>query len=119
MTEFNVHLINRNIGRYGKNFVFRRPIKNQLGEDTSQTVDIHRLRGIFHNARGGYSAVKASEETRIREKPAPMIICLFADTELLRQGDLCSIGGGLFKITAVDDIEQQGEIAEISLEAVL
>lgn len=119
MNSYNVHLIERNISRYGKVYTFFRSVKNKFGEETSETAEIHRLRGIYHNSRGGYSAVKISEETAVREKRQPMILCMFSDTDKLREGDSVSFGGRTYRITAIDDVEVQGEVAEISLEAIV
>lgn len=116
MNNFNIHLIERNIAQYGKTYSFCRAVKNKFGEDTAETVDIHRLRGIYHNSKGGYSAVKSSDETAVRAKKLPMLLCLFSDTDKLRQGDITVFGGKKYRITAIDDIDEQGEIAEISLE---
>lgn len=119
MNCFNIHLVKRNIARFGRSFSFCRAVKNNFGENTSETVAIHRLRGIFHNSRGGYSALKVSEETAVREKKQPMIICLFSDTDKLLIGDIVGIGGRQYKLTAIDDIDSQGELAEISLEMIV
>ncbi len=119
MNSFNIHTVKRNIGRYGTNITFRRPVKNRFGEDTSETVDIHRLRGIFHNTSSGWKSVSHSDETEVRKKPQPMIMTMFSDTALLRQGDLCTIGNKDFRLLAVDDVDCAGEVAEISLEAIV
>lgn len=124
-TQFEAYKIWREVKRSGRSFTFKRPAKNQFGEQALpqdnnwvEGKDNMVLKGLYHE-QNEYISVITGDTTQTRTKKSRMILCLWEHVSELgiQAGDLLQIGDNKWlKVTGVLNIQEWSIIGDISLE---
>lgn len=113
--KFETYKLQRELKRIGKEYVFKRAELNQFKEPTSDTKEIGKLVGLYHE-QNSHVNVATGETTQTRTKKIPSILCLFEDANFLEIGDITKINSKTFRVTGIVNIQEWNIIADVSLE---
>lgn len=106
--------VRRIINMYGRSFIFTR-----MGEDQyHQPIEVSKIsiRGLYHETIQ-HITVSTSDSAELRRKSSPMILALLTDeVKSLKQGDFTMMSGVKYRVTGIEDIQNLGTVADISLE---
>ena len=114
--SFQLNKVRRIINTQGKLFAFKRPGTNEFGEPNGQTESVD-IRGVYHETTSFLSKT-ATEATTIRQKPSPMILCLWEDAQKILHTDELTFNGKSYKVGEVKNISEANIVGDISLEEV-
>lgn len=128
---FEKYKIEREMKRFGKTYTVYRPAVDKFNveiEDEEQMEVIAEFVGLYHeyNTFGMYFEKYVSYNGNTRNEKCPMILCFIEDIygKGIRIGDVIffenSVTGGKIKnkVTGIEDICNNGVVANISLEVV-
>lgn len=110
--------LKRNLARYGANYEFFRHEKNNFNEDTDVIGWRKPIKGIFHKVTS-YINVQIDTGAKLQKKEIPYILCLYEDSNGLQMDDKVIINGLTYKVNGIDNVSQQNQISDISLEVIL
>lgn len=113
---FQLNKVRRLIHTQGKTFGFKRQGTNDFGEPNGQTVSVD-IAGVYHETTSFLSKT-VTESTTIRQKPSPMILCLWEDAQKILRTDELSFNGKTYKVGEVKNISEASIVGDISLEEV-
>lgn len=113
---FQLNKVRRLINTQGKNFQFKRQGTNEFGEPNGQTESVDIV-GVYHETTS-FLSKSATEATTIRQKPSPMILCLWEDAQKILHTDELSFNGKSYKVGEVKNISEANIVGDISLEEV-
>lgn len=113
---FQLHKIRRLICTQGYGFEFFLPGENEFGEPDGVS-ETHIVAGVYHETTSFLSKT-SSDSTTIRQKPSPMILCLWEDVERLSHMMQLKYNGKLYRIGAIRNLSEANIVADISLEEV-
>lgn len=113
---FQLNKVRRLINTQGKNFQFKRRGTNEFGEPNGQTESVNIV-GVYHETTS-FLSKSATEATTIRQKPSPMILCLWEDAQKILHTDELSFNGKNYKVGEVKNISEANIVGDISLEEV-
>lgn len=114
--QFEAYKILREIKRSGSIYKFKRPKKDDRGQEIiGEYENIKCLCGLYHEENGNVQVV-SGDSTITRTKKFPMILCIYEDTDSLKYGDVVAINGNEFKILGIVNIQEWNIVADISLE---
>lgn len=114
--KFELYKIDREIKRSGIEVKAFRPVKNTYGEKTENYVSLSSVRGVYHE-NTSYVEEKSAEATRYRRTKEPMFLTTkthLASLEL-QVDDVLEMQGKKFRIIKIQDIQEKGQIFDISL----
>ena len=114
--SFQLNKIKRLISYQGRVFNFMRPTLNEFKEPTGEG-DIISIKGVYHETTG-HMVKSSTESTTIRQRPSPMVLCLWSDAEKLNHTDILILSGRIFRICEIKNLEEADIAADISLEEV-
>jgi len=135
-TKFEAFKLQRQLARSGKEYRFYRAGKNAFGEPDRPPhpnplpggegigEKVGSVKGLYHEinyfVKTETSEAATVRGTRGRPIKQPMILCLLESVKAadLLFGDTTVINGKTFKVTGVQNIQEWGIIASISLEVV-
>lgn len=113
---FQLNKVRRLIHTQGKTFSFKRQETNDFGEPNGQTVSVNVV-GVYHETTSFLSKT-STESTTIRQKPSPMILCLWEDAQKILHTDELFFNGKTYKVGEVKNISEANIVGDISLEEV-
>ncbi len=113
---FQLNKVRRLIKTQGQNFSFSRPWTNEFGEPNGQTESVV-ISGVYHETTS-YLSKTVTQATTIRQKPSPMILCLWEDAQRVVQTDELTFNGKTYKVGEVKNISEANIVGDISLEEV-
>lgn len=113
---FQLNKVRRLIKTQGQNFSFSRPGTNEFGEPNGQTEPVV-ISGVYHETTS-YLSKTVTQATTIRQKPSPMILCLWEDAQKVVQTDELTFNGKTYKVGEVKNISEANIVGDISLEEV-
>lgn len=113
---FQLNKVRRLIKTQGQNFSFSRPGTNEFGEPNGQTESVD-ISGVYHETTS-YLSKMVTQATTIRQKPSPMILCLWEDAQKVVQTDELTFNGKTYKVGEVKNISEANIVGDISLEEV-
>lgn len=113
---FQLNKVRRLINTQGKNFQFKRRGTNEFGEPNGQTESVNIV-GVYHETTS-FLSKSATEATTIRQKPSPMILCLWEDAQRILHTDELSFNGKSYKVGEIKNISEANIVGDISLEEV-
>lgn len=113
---FQLNKVRRLLRTQGQEFTFARVELNEFGEPDGQTEFIV-ITGVYHETTSFLQKSKV-ESTTIRTKASPMILCLWAEAQLLQHTDVLDFNGKTYTISEVKNIAEANIVADISLEEV-
>lgn len=113
---FQLNKVRRLIKTQGQNFSFSRPGTNEFGEPNGQTESVV-ISGVYHETTS-YLSKTVTQATTIRQKPSPMILCLWEDAQKVVQTDEMTFNGKTYKVGEVKNISEANIVGDISLEEV-
>lgn len=114
--SFQLNKVRRLINTQGKLFTFKRPGTNEFGEPNGQTESVN-IKGVYHETTS-FLSKSATEATTIRQKPSPMILCLWEDAQKILHTDELTFNGKSYKVGEVKNISEANIVGDISLEEV-
>lgn len=114
--KFQLNKVRRLINTQGQEFKFNRVKTNEFGEPSGQTVSVNIV-GVYHETTSFLSKT-ATDSTTIRQKPSPMILCLWEDAQKILHTDELSFNGKTYKVGEVKNISEANIVGDISLEEV-
>ena len=115
---FELHKVEREIKVHGDTFEIHRDILDEYGEATGDSEKVCDIRGLFHISKGFVSR-STTDGTTTHATGAPMLLCLFSETEQVRSGDWLELNGARYNITDVSNVSEQNIVADMSLERML
>lgn len=107
--------LRRAIQKDGAPYVFKRYPEDHYKEPSDDPVQVLELEGIFHTVTK-YISVQVGDGGQVQSKSIPMILCMCEDTAGLEKDDFVEINGQKYKVNEVDNVNEFGIAAEISLE---
>lgn len=113
---FQLNKVRRLINTQGKHFSFQRQKTNEFGEPNGQTISVNII-GVYHETTS-YLSKTVTQATTIRQKPSPMILCLWEDAQKVVQTDELTFNGKTYKVGEVKNISEANIVGDISLEEV-
>ena len=116
-SNFLLHRLQVQLNMRGIEYVFGRQALDKFGQPSDDTEEQIKLKGIYHESNS-YIQTTGSDATIIRTEKSPMILCLFEDGNKVKQGDIITIEGKMFKVSGVLNIQNYSIVADISLEEV-
>lgn len=114
--SFQLNKVRRLINTQGKHFSFQRQETNEFGEPNGQTVSVTII-GVYHETTSFLSKT-ATDATTIRQKPSPMILCLWEDSQKILHTDELLFNGKSYKVGEIKNISEANIVGDISLEEV-
>lgn len=114
--SFQLNKVRRLINTQGEHFSFQRQETNEFGEPNGQTVSVN-IAGVYHETTSFLSKT-ATDATTIRQKPSPMVLCLWEDAQKLLHADELSFNGKSYKVGEIKNISEANIVGDISLEEV-
>lgn len=117
-SNFLLHRLQVQLNMRGIEYVFSRQALDKFGQPLEDVQEQVKLKGIYHESNG-YIQTTGSDATITRTKKSPMILCLFADGDKIKQGDRIVINEKTYKVSGVLDVQNYHIAADISLEEVL
>lgn len=105
--------VKRQIDWNGQMFNFTHTEEDKYHDDTEEVVI--PVKGVYHQATS-YQNKTSKDASVISSKAKPMILCLFEDGSLVKQGDTVNINGQDMIVTGVANIQELNVAVEISLE---
>lgn len=114
--SFQLNKVRRLINTQGAQFSFQRQETNEFGEPNGQTESVDIV-GVYHETTSFLSKT-STESTTIRQKPSPMILCLWEDAQKILHTDELSFNGKTYKVGEVKNISEANIVGDISLEEV-
>lgn len=116
-SNFLLHRLQVQLNMRGIEYVFSRQASDKFGQPLDDVKEQIKLNGIYHESNS-YIQTTGSDATVIRTEKSPMILCLFEDGNKVKQGDVITIEGKMFKVSGVLNIQNYSIVADISLEEV-
>lgn len=119
--KFEAYKIKREIKRSGIEYEFKRQELNKFKEPVGEAKSIGKLKGIFHESiYSGKDQLSTSDNSQIRAKKIPKILCLYEDAAFLNLtiGDLVKINNKTFKVINVSNVQEWNIAADIQLEVI-
>lgn len=113
---FQLNKVRRLVHTQGKPFSFKRQGLNEFGEPNGQTESVDIV-GVYHETTSFLSKT-ATESTTIRQKPSPMILCLWEDAQKIIHTDELPFNGKLYRVGDIKNISEANIVGDISLEEV-
>lgn len=113
-----LHRIEVQLKMRGIEYTFTRSKMDKFGQPIEGDEDESVIVGIYHESNS-YIQMTGGDATVIRTRKSPMILCLFADGDKVKQGDRIVINEKTYKVSGVLDIQNYHVVADISLEEVL
>lgn len=114
--SFQLNKVRRLINTQGKLFTFKRTGTNEFGEPNGQTESVN-IKGVYHETTS-FLSKSATEATTIRQKPSPMILCMWEDAQKILHTDELAFNGKSYKVGEVKNISEANIVGDISLEEV-
>lgn len=114
MSLFLQNKIKRQLQCNGQEFSFTRFEVDEFNQISSERKSTLTLRGLFHTTNG-YVKEGATEGARIRSKPQPMILTLYAEGQKVQRDDEVEIRGRRYKVIQSTDVNNFGVVCDISL----
>lgn len=115
--RFEKSKLQNQLKRSGVTYEIKRKAVNSFGEPSDVNQVITTLKGLYHETNS-YITVNIGEGSQTRKKKQPMILCLFADTALIRKGDYITIGGKEYKVSGVTNVQNWDIFGDVSLEVI-
>lgn len=109
--------IKREIETHGKPYTVYRNILNEDGEPTGDVEQITILCGLFH-ITGGYVSRETYTGTETRTSRSPMLLCLWDDSETVKNKDFVIINDQRFNIINKRNVNEYKIVCDMSLEVV-
>lgn len=113
---FQLNKVRRLVKTQGQAFEFTREQLNDFGEPTDESVTL-TIKGVYHET-ASYLTKTAMEATTIKQKPSPMILCLWEEANKLKPFDVLAFNGKNYTINGVKNIDEANIIGDVSLEEV-
>lgn len=122
-TKFEAYKLKRELKRSGNQYEIKRYKRNVFNEPEGDAEIIGKLIGLYHEQSFYIQATTGNTQnntTRVRSKKMPMILCLYEDVASLnlKIDDEIKINTKIFKVVAVNNIQEWNIICDISLEVV-
>ena len=117
-SNFLLHRLQVQLNMRGIEYVFSRQALDKFGQPIEGDDDENAIVGIYHESNS-YIQTTGGNATVIRTRKSPMILCLFADGDKIKQGDRVVINEKTYKVSGVLDVQNYHIAADISLEEVL
>lgn len=114
-TRFEAYKIERELKRSGVNVSFIRRVKNAYNEDTDVSELVCTAKCLYH-VETGYLQVSTQDGAQTRFKRIPKLLCLKNDVSSVKMGDVLFYNSKEYKVCGVDDVQEWGIVADISLE---
>lgn len=117
MNAMQYHIITQQIKRNGQTAIVSRPGTNAYGEPAGETIRFS-ISGLFHEAaasRDAYIMHDTDARKPSDEKKPFRFFCPAAD---IYSEDTITINGRAFKVVSIDDLGNEHEFYDISLEEV-
>lgn len=111
-------VLRNNIKRFGKTYEFKRPVRNEFNEPTSQETTIP-IKGLYHE-ENSYIQISLQDGGRIQSKKVPMIMYDLNDVNGLtpQNEDTIVINKSKFKVSGTVNIGELETFQDISLELI-
>lgn len=115
--KFEELKLRKELMRSGIEYEFRRIGIDEYGQETDDDESVGILKAIYHE-QNGFVTSKVAEETNIRNKKQPMLLCSYRDAADLglKKDDYVLINGKKFRLVAIVNVQEWGIIGDISLE---
>lgn len=111
-----IYAFEANLRRFGKTAEVSRYKLNYIGEPTDSLEPLTTLRGIHHLTTISVKSLKTADSAVYNSVKQNMLMCLFQDAKEVAPGDILTLGGTTFKVSAVQDVYGDKAIIDISLE---
>lgn len=85
-SNFLLHRLQVQLNMRGIEYVFSRQTLDKFGQPIEGDDDENVIVGIYHESNS-YIQTTGGNATVIRTRKSPMILCLFADGDKIKQGD--------------------------------
>ena len=115
--KFEKAKLKRELSKSGKEYDFYRVQENEFGEKNGESIEVGKLKAIYHETNGHISSTK-QDSTLYRKLKIPMLLCLYEDATFLNIGDTVTINGRIFKVTGLVNVQEWNIIGDVSLEVV-
>jgi hypothetical protein len=114
---FSKHILRNNILRHGKTYTFKRNLKNSYDEELSNEYELitYPVKAIYHEVNK-YIQVGEGESARVQSKKITMMVCLYEEAKDIIFNDKVELNGKLYKVNGTNDILEENEFIDISLE---
>lgn len=116
--KFEEYKVLRLLRTQGMQCSFVRDVLDKFKEPTGYTTQVASFLGVYHE-QTSYLSVTGTESALVRSKKVPYVLTLKKYLGDLRQGDKIEMFEKTYKVCGVDDVNNWGIIADISLEEVL
>lgn len=113
--KFEEYKVLRLLKTQGVQCDFVRDVLDKFKEPTGYTTQVASFLGFYHE-QTSYLSVTGTESSLIQKKKVPYVLTLKKYIGELRQGDKIVLFGKSYKVCGVDDVNNWGLIADISLE---
>lgn len=114
--KFQLNKVRRLINTQGQEFKFNRVKANEFGEPNGQP-EVIAITGVYHETTSFLSKV-SSDSTTVRQKPSPMILCLWEDAKKLKHTDTLTFNSKTYTIGDIKNVSEASVVGDISLEEV-
>lgn len=115
--QFPLHVVKQNIKQHGATYTFQRYKKDERGQETTELTTVCGLNALFHISKG-YVTKSTGDYGVTRSKGQPMLLCITENSEDIELLDVVTVGKNMYRVTEVNDLNNEGIIADISLELV-
>lgn len=115
-TLFQLSKVRRLINTQGTEFTFKVWGVNSFGEP-EEVVDTITFKGVYHETTS-YLQKTSTEDTTIRQKFYPMIVCLWSDAKRLSHKNTLDYNGRVYTIGEIKNVSEANIVGEVSLEEV-
>ena len=109
---FLANKVQRQIDWNGQEFVFQHAQEDKY-HNQLEPLEIS-LRGVYHQATS-YQQKTTNDGYVTSSKPSPMILCMYKDLGVLAMGDTVKINEKDYFVSGINDVQELGVVAQISL----
>ena len=114
-----LHRCIQQIAWRGQMYTFNRRELNEFNEQSSEPIQVTKLKGLFHNGSSNHLTVSISDGAQTPQKDTPYIMAAWDRAKVLKINDEVTINNRNYKVTSIGNINEYNIVAEISLEVIL
>lgn len=115
--KFQKQKLIREIRTNGTQVIFKRPVRNEFGEQTKERYAIGNVKALYHEQNSNVQVI-TGETTQTRTKKIPMLLFPYDEFEKLKleTGDIAYFNNKRFLVTGVVNVQEFNIFADVSLE---
>ena len=115
--QYPLWTVKQNIKQHGGKYTFQRYKKDERGQETEELEEVCTVPALYHISKG-YVTKSTGDYGVTRSKGQPMLLCITENSEGIELLDVVTVGKDMYRVTEVNDLNNEGIIADISLELV-